>query len=165
VKDVGIWIAIALVGLSVGLAMLLGGTERQPEPAPPFTLRSLEGIDVSLDDYRGQLIILDFWATWCKPCTTTFPELHALVEAYADDSVVMLVISLDRSEKRAREYLTENGYATDKVLWGSLTQARSVKELYGVGGIPRTFLIDRDGLIRFAGYPTRLTAEKIEAWL
>ena len=164
-KDIGIWVAIALVGIAVLSGVLSGGAGSGPEIAPEFTLPNLDGIDVSLAEYRGSVVILDFWATWCKPCTKTFPELHALQEEYADRDVVLLVVSLDKSAQRARDHLIENGYATDNILWGSLEEARAVKELYGVGGIPRTFLIDRAGYIRYSGYPTRLTREEIEPWL
>ena len=156
---------IAVVALTGALALLYGNVESDPELAPAFTLQNLDGVDVSLTEYRGSVVILDFWATWCKPCTKTFPELHALQEEYADRGVVLLVISLDKSARRARDHLVENGFATDNVLWGSLEEARGVKELYGVGGIPRTFVVDRTGYIRFSGYPTRVTAELLEAWL
>ena len=164
-KDAGVWVIIAVVALTGALALLYGNVESDPELAPAFTLQNLDGVDVSLTEYRGSVVILDFWATWCKPCTKTFPELHALQEEYADRGVVLLVISLDKSARRARDHLVENGFATDNVLWGSLEEARGVKELYGVGGIPRTFVVDRTGYIRFSGYPTRVTAELLEAWL
>lgn len=164
-KDIGLWIGLALVGIVIASAVLFGGFEVEPEPAPEFALRSLDGIDVSLGEHRGSVVILDFWATWCKPCTKSFPELHAVAERYADRGVVLLVVSLDKSEARARDHLIENGFSTDNVLWGSLEEARAVKALYDVVGIPRTFVIDRDGLIRFSGYPTRVTSELIESLL
>jgi len=165
VKDVGIWVIVAVVAIAGVLVYLFGSADTGPELAPQFTLQSLDGVDVSLGEYRGSVVILDFWATWCKPCMRTFPELHALQQAYADRGVVLLVVSLDKSAQRARDHLVENGFATDNVLWGSLEEARGVKELFGVGGIPRTFVIDRAGYIRFSGYPTRVTAELLEAWL
>ena len=164
-KDVGVWIVLALAGFVVVSVVFLGGIDTGPELAPEFTLRSLDGVDVSLAEYRGSVVILDFWATWCKPCTRTFPELHALQQDYAERDVVLLVVSLDRSAQRARDHLVENGFATDNVLWGSFEEARAVKALYGVGGIPRTFLIDRAGTIRYSGYPTRLTSEVLDPWL
>ena len=164
-KDAGIWVALALVGLVVVSTVFFGGVDTAPELAAEFSLRSLDGIDVSLAEYRGSLVILDFWATWCKPCTKTFPELHRLQQDYADRGVVLLVVSLDKSAQRAIDHLGEQGYPTDNVLWGSLEEAREVKALYGVGGIPRTFLIDRAGYIRYSGYPTKLTPEVIERWL
>ena len=164
-RDSGIWILVGLFGLVAVAALLLGGADTEPRPAPDFTLQNLDGDAVSLAEYRGDVVILDFWATWCKPCTKTFPELHALQQEYADRGVALLVVSLDRNEERARDHLVENGFATDNVLWGSLEEARAVKELYGVVGIPRTFLIDRTGYIRYSGYPTRLTSEELERWL
>jgi len=156
-------VAIAVV---VGVVMyILGGADTGPELAPAFTLENLDGVEVSLGEFRGSVVILDFWATWCKPCTKTFPELHVLQQAYEDQGVVLLGISLDKSAQRARDHLVENGFATDNVLWGSLEEAREIKELFGVGGIPRTFVIDRAGYIRFSGYPTRLTSDEIEPWL
>jgi len=165
VKDVGVWILIALFAATIAGVVFFGGADTGPRLAPEFTLRSLDGVDVSLAEYRGEVVILDFWATWCKPCTKTFPELHALQQEYADRGVVLLVVSLDRSAQRARDHLVENGFPTDNVLWGSLEEARAVKELYGVGGIPRTFLIDRSGYIRYSGYPTRLSSEALDPWL
>jgi thiol-disulfide isomerase/thioredoxin len=164
-KDVGVWFVLALAGFAVVWVVFLGGIDAGPELAPQFTLRSLDGAEVSLAEYRGSVVILDFWATWCKPCTKTFPELHALQQDHADRDVVLLVVSLDRSAQRARDHLVENGFPTGNVLWGSLEEARAVKALYGVGGIPRTFLIDRAGYIRYSGYPTRLTSEKLDPWL
>jgi len=110
VKDVGIWVVLALIGLAIVSVVFLGGVDTGPEPAPQFALRSLDGADVSLAEYRGSVVILDFWATWCKPCTKTFPELHALQQDYADRSVVLLVVSLDKSAQRARDYLVANGF-------------------------------------------------------
>jgi len=165
VKSYAVWVVIALAGIAVVSAVFFADVNSGPQIAPAFTLRSLDGIDRSLEEFRGSVVILDFWATWCKPCTRTFPELHALQQSYVDRGVVLLVVSLDKSEQKARDHLIESGYATDNVLWGSLEEARAVKALYGVGGIPRTFLIDRDGYIRYSGHPTRLSAEDIEPWL
>jgi len=146
------------------VSVLFFAGEPEPEPAPNFTLVSLDGESVRLSDYRGRVVVLDFWASWCKPCTRTLPALHELLEGYADD-VALLLVSLDRTEKASRDAMDVAGYPTDNVLWGSLDEAREVKKLFGVVGIPWTFLIDRDGLIQYAGLPTGLTAEKIDAVL
>ncbi len=164
-KNVGIWIVIAFIGIGAAALALSLRVGSPPELAPNFTLRSLDDAEISLADYRGSVVILDFWATWCKPCTRTFPALHALSEEYAEQGVVLLIVSLDRSEEKARDYLLENGYATDNVLWGSRRAALAVKDLYDVFGIPRTFVIDREGYIRFSGHPTRLSPNDLEPWL
>jgi len=164
VKDLGLWLILgaALLAIAGGL---IGFGERPPELAPAFSLVSLDGEVVSLSDYLGRVVLLDFWASWCKPCRTTFPAVHALAEEYADRGVVLLVVSLDASEENSRDHLLVEGFPTHNVLWGSLEEARAVRNLYGVVGIPRTFVIDRDGLIRFDGYPRNLTGADVEPWL
>ena len=160
------WILLLIGGVLIAAVIgFLPGTQDEPRPAPGFSLVSLEGETVHLSDYAGRVVILDFWASWCQPCTRTFPALHELYEEFSDRGVDLLVVSLDRREEAARSYLTENGYPTGNVLWGSLAEARAIKELFDVGGIPRTFLIDREGIIRFSGYPLRLDAEMLEPWL
>ena len=166
VRGLASWLFFVLIVAAGSSNVLLGDVvEEDAEIAPLFTLSNLDGDDVSLAEYRGSVVILDFWASWCKPCTKTFPVLHALQLAYADRGVVLLVVSLDKSAQRAREYLIENGFATDNVLWGSLEEARAVKDLYGVGGIAHVFLIDRAGYIRYSGHPIRLTPEELERCL
>ena len=160
------WVVFLIAGLAIAAIVgFLPREEEAPRLAPAFSLVSLDGETVRLADYAGQVVILDFWASWCRPCTRTFPALHEVSEAYAERGVELLVVSLDRKEAAAFEYLTENGFPTENVLWGSLAEARAIKELYGVRGIPRTFLIDRNGLIRFSGYPLRVDAELIEPFL
>ena len=164
-KDTGILVLIGAVVVAAVIIGLLPKGEEPPRLAPDFSLVSLDGETVHLSDYRGRIVLLDFWASWCKPCTRTFPALHEVYEDFSDRGVDLLVVSLDRSEEASREYLEENGFPTENVLWGSLAEARAIKELYGVRGIPKTFLIDRDGFIRFSGYPLHLDAEALEPWL
>ena len=163
-KGICALVVVVLIGFAV-LSALAEDVETDPDLAPLFSLPNLDGDDVALVEYRGNVIILDFWATWCKICTKTFPDLHALGQAYADRGVVLLVVSLDKSAEEARDHLIENEFATDNVLWGSLEEAREVKELYGVGGIAHTIVIDRAGYILYSGHPKYLTAEMLESWL
>ncbi len=164
-RRVGIVLLLVLIGLTAASFALLGDSEAAPELAPPFTLRNLDDEEVSLEAYRGSVIILDFWATWCMPCMKIFPEIHALQQTYEDRDVVLLVISFDKSAEDSREYLVENDLPTDNVLWGSLKEAHAVKDLFDVCGIVHTIVIDREGYIRYSGHPTKLTAEAIEPWL
>ncbi len=163
-RNVGFWVGLALAAVLVA-TLVLPGPDNAPTLAPDFSLPSLDGEMVTLSGLRGSVVVIDFWASWCSPCRKSFPGLDALVSKYADQGVVLLVVSLDKTAQRARDYLTDNGYSTDNVLWGSLEAARDVKALFGVVGIPKTFLIDRIGLIEYAGHPDNLTDDDILRWL
>jgi len=165
VRSIGSWVLFALLGIAVSSVTLFGDVNEEVDLAPLFTLRSLDGDDVSLVNYRGSVVILDFWASWCGPCKKTLPELQALGEIYADCGVLLLIVSFDKSEEIACDYLIENGFATANVLWGSLDEARAVKDLFGIVSITHTFVIDRAGYIRYSGHPASLTPDEIEPWL
>ena len=163
-KNIGPLIGIAVAGILLATLLLSSG-DQEPELAPDFTLMSLDGEPVTLSELRGNVVVIDFWATWCSPCLKSFPNLHAAVNRHQDRGVVLLVVSLDKTAQRARDYLVENGYSTDNVLWESLDAAREVKDLFGVVGIPRTFIIDRDGFIQYSGHPGKLTDDDLLDWL
>jgi len=133
--------------------------------APGFTLAKLNGGKVALSDFRNRVVVLDFWATWCSPCRASMPGLEALRAHYQDKGLVVVSVSLDRSGEDARRYLERNGYEEFIGLWESLAAAKQVARLYGVFGIPRTFVIDHNGIIRYSGHPARLTNAAIEPWL
>ncbi len=137
---------------------------RVGDVAPSFTLPTLDGEPTSLADYAGRVVILDFWASWCVPCRLSMPSLEAMARDLGDD-VVLVGVSLDRTETEARSYVTAKDYTDLVPLYGSLTQARAVAGDYGVLGIPRTFVIDRDGIVRFAGHPSRLSRSLVESLL
>jgi len=121
------------------------------QAAPEFALPNLDGTTVRLADFRGQVVILDFWASWCAPCVTTAPVLEELCEHYQDGGVVLVGVTIDRRVEDARQFLEDNGHTSMIALWGSLDTAREVKALYGVVEIPHVFVIDRIGFIRFSG--------------
>jgi peroxiredoxin len=138
---------------------------RTGQRAPDFTLRSLSGESVSLSDYLGRVVILDFWASWCIPCRTSMPTLHALWREYESRGVVFLGVNLDRSGTEARSYLERNGFSDMIVLWQSLNAAQAVALMFGVSGIPHTLLVDRSGIIRFSNHPLLLTRQLLDTYL
>ena len=133
--------------------------------APDFTLPGLTSTALSLSDLRGRVVLLDFWASWCAPCRATMPSLEALAARYKDEGVVLVGVSLDRTAEDATSYLRASGSSRLVALWGSLAQAREVARVYEIVGIPHTFVIDRQGIIRFADHPARLKDTLIDAWL
>jgi thiol-disulfide isomerase/thioredoxin len=125
-------------------------------------LTSLDGDSVALSDFAGHVVIVDFWASWCVPCRSSMPGLHALWKGFRDRGVVLLGVNLDRTEAAARGFLAANGYEEMVALWDS---RQAVATLYRVSGIPHTLVVDTQGIIRFSGHPVRLTASAIEAAL
>lgn len=133
--------------------------------APAFTLEDLQNDEVSLSDFLGNVVILDFWASWCPPCRYSMPHLENLGTGYRDQGLVVLGVNLDENRQDAQTFLADNGYSNIVTVWESYAAAQAVKSLYGVSGIPHTFLIDRQGIIRYSDHPIRIRDYDIEPWL
>ena len=116
------------------------------KPAPDFQVTDLRGKELSLEKYRGQIILLDFWATWCGPCIAEMPKVKKTYEKYKDQNFQIIGISLDRSIEPLETYIEKEGLAWLQY-WD---ESRTVRNLYEVRAIPSTFLIDGDGIIRKA---------------
>lgn len=113
--------------------------------APGFTLKSDNGKNLKLGELRGQVVMINFWATWCSPCRQEIPHLNRLQERYRKAGFALLGINIDDQPRAAREMMQKLGvvfpvlFDTDK----------RVSRLYDVGAMPSTLLIDRDGRIRY----------------
>ncbi len=114
------------------------------ELAPDFTLVDLEGNQVSLSDFRGETVFINFWATWCPPCRAEMPEIEAIYQEYTDKDVVVIGVDLWESDDVVRQYIQEGGYS-----WTFVTDTTGeVTVSYKITGIPTSFFIDREGIIR-----------------
>jgi len=114
------------------------------ESAPIFTLKDLDGNEVSLSSFKGKPVFLNFWATWCPYCRKERKELDALYKAYKDKDLVIISVSQDKSENKLRSYMKNN--PADYIV---LTDTKMTSgTMYGVRGFPTTFLIDREGVIK-----------------
>lgn len=110
--------------------------------APDFTLKDLEGNEVKLSDYNGKIVILNFWAVWCKYCIEEMPDFNALnKELEKGNDAVILAVNVQEKPDTVRKYLTANNI-TLKVL---LDEDGSVAGTYGIDGYPTTFIINKDG--------------------
>lgn len=114
------------------------------QPAPNFQVMDIRGEELSLEQYRGQVVLLDFWATWCGPCIAEMPNIKQTYERYKDQKFQIIGISLDRSMAPLEAYIQGKGIAWRQYLDSS----GRISSLYGVRGIPSTFLIDGVGIVR-----------------
>jgi cytochrome c biogenesis protein CcmG/thiol:disulfide interchange protein DsbE len=144
----------AAVALILGLALTLTlAFRREPhdirtgtvgKPAPAFTLPSLaDGTPISLDQYKGKIVILNFWASWCIPCKEENPALAAVWERYRGTDVVLLGVVFQDSADAARAYTARLGNTWPSVIDDNGQVALS----YGVFGPPETYFIGADGVI------------------
>uniref|UniRef100_A0A7C4TCJ4 TlpA family protein disulfide reductase n=1 Tax=candidate division WOR-3 bacterium TaxID=2052148 RepID=A0A7C4TCJ4_UNCW3 len=104
-----------------------------------FTLKSIDGETVSLSDFKGKVVLLDFWATWCPPCRRSIPHLISLYEKYKDRGVIIIGISSEE-EGTIRNFRDENG-----ITYPLLLGTSEVFQKYKVSAIPHTVFIDKKG--------------------
>lgn len=112
--------------------------------APEFAAQTLDGKQIKLSDYRGKLVFIDFWATWCPPCVAELPNVKKAYEKYADDGLVVISISFDKKADQAKRFAARRGMKWPQV-WAEGADKSKLAELYNVGGIPATFLVGPDG--------------------
>ncbi|MCX8068586.1 MAG: redoxin domain-containing protein [Anaerolineae bacterium] len=165
------------IGLLAGTAVLLaagvamwgpghGATSRpsgRPLPgqaAPDFTLTLLDGSTLSLSGKRGQVVVLNFWASWCPPCEAETPELQAVWEEYQGKGVAFIGIAYKDEEAAVRDFLSKHSITYPI----GLDPAGQIADLYGITGVPETFVVDAEGkVVRF--YIGPVTADQLRAVL
>lgn len=124
-------------GILVSRSNLIGS------PAPGFTLKDLKGNKFTLDDFQGEVVLLNFWATWCAPCRLEMPELQKI---FADQQKELLVVGINFDEPKevVQSYVEEVG-VTFPIL---LDPGGEVQDLYRVRNYPTSFFVDSQGIIR-----------------
>ncbi|HXV84716.1 MAG TPA: TlpA disulfide reductase family protein [Candidatus Binatia bacterium] len=113
-----------------------------PSPSPDFTLPDVERGKVSLKDFRGKLLMLNFWASWCVPCREEMPAMERLYQRYKDQGFVILGVNLQDDKKSAISFVKEL-----KITFPIAFDPKGeVGLLYGAWGLPATYLIDANGI-------------------
>ena len=137
--------ALAL-SLLLTAPILRAGDDFKPAPAPAWQLKDVNGAVVSFDQFKGKVVVLDFWATWCAPCRSEIPGYVALQEKYAKAGLVLVGVSLDREGPEVvKKFMTDQ-----KINYQIVLGDEKIAEAFGgVEAIPTTFIIDRQGTIRY----------------
>jgi peroxiredoxin len=112
--------------------------------APEFTLSDINGKKVSLSDFKGKVVLLNFWGTWCGPCTAEMPSLNNLYAAFKNDGFVVLAVSIDPSERPVRSFIEAKGISFPVLMD---PDKEAYFDLYAVFALPTSFLIDRKGMV------------------
>jgi cytochrome c biogenesis protein CcmG, thiol:disulfide interchange protein DsbE len=163
-----LWTVDSRVPSAVGAPLSSSPSPREGFLAPEFTLDSLDGDKVTLSKLRGQIVVINFWATWCLPCREETPALEKSYEQYKDSGVVILGVNLtDQDSIREVESFVQEFRLTYPIL---LDRDGTVSNyLYQIKGLPTTFFVNREGIIRtvLVGGPMSETFlhSKIEALL
>ena len=113
---------------------------------PNFSATDLDGKPISLHDYRGKVVLLDFWAVWCGPCLTEIPNVKRVYDTYKDQGFDIIGVSLDTDETRLRNYLKKNNIAWRQIFSGQKWKS-PLAEQYHIRSIPAPWLIARDGTL------------------
>jgi thiol-disulfide isomerase/thioredoxin len=143
-------LAVLIAGILAGIYLRSNrpshpktGIAKQNLLAPDFVLPQLDGTPLRLSDYRGKVVLLDFWATWCDPCREETPHFIELEQEYADRGLQIIGVSMDDTSSPVREFY-EQFHVNYPLVMGD---AKTGEAYGGVLGLPIIFLLDRDGRI------------------
>jgi thiol-disulfide isomerase/thioredoxin len=141
-------IKIFILGLCISSLFLLPhcGKEKKPASglAPDFTLKTLDGQEITLSQLKGKVVLLDFWATWCGPCRESTPHLIQLYKTHEKDGFELIGMSVDKGDDR----VVRNFVHSMDIPYPIVIAPEELVKDYRVTGIPTTFLIDKEGKIR-----------------
>jgi len=135
-----------LLGTALALSVTLVTAAITPQaPAPNFTLPTATGQNLALQEQRGRVVLINFWATWCGPCKQEMPHLNRLHEKYRSAGLVLLGINIDDDPRNGIAGAAKLGLKFPVLLDAD----KRVSRLYDLSSMPSTVVIDRDGRVRY----------------
>ena len=117
---------------------------QEGRPAPDFTFPDLDARKVSLSDFRGKVVLVNIWATWCPPCRDEMPSMQKLYERFKGEHFEILAVSIDADGREAVAPFIKQMNLTFPVL---LDPKEKIRSLYGITGVPESFIVDREGIL------------------
>ena len=130
-------------------------------PAPNFKLTTLDGTSVSLSELKGKNVMINFWASWCGPCTSEMPHIQSIYDKISDEDLMVLTINYRESEDIVREYVKDSNMAVPVLLDTNGELARQ----YNVYSIPRTYFVNPEGNIYAVKFGSFETSDEILSYL
>lgn len=151
-------------GLGPGIDPLFGGYNKYQigDQMPDFSSATLHGESITLTDFHDQqVVVLDFWATWCTPCVKGMPALQELHEKYSERGVKFLAVNVGEDAETVQEFIDREGYTFEVVMDAN----NNINDAFGVGGIPQLFIVDKSGTLQFTkvGGPATPAQAKAQA--
>ncbi len=146
-KNIAYGLGILLVALMLYLGLFTNSSHTPSglapgKSAPDFKLKTLDGKQVSLSGLRGKVVLINFWASWCPPCKEEIPLFEEVYKKYRDKGFEILAISTDSSIDALKDFLKDH-----KISFTVLLDNGKVSNLYGIQGLPTSFLVDREGKV------------------
>jgi len=135
-------LALAVLAFAAGA---VGAGVTPSAGAPDFTLPSLNGPNLRLQEQRGRVVMINFWATWCGPCRVEMPHLARLYEKYRDSGFTVLAVNIDEDPHKAASLAKQLGMQFPVLL----DTEKKVSRLYDLSTMPSSVLVDRDGRVRY----------------
>lgn len=118
--------------------------KEERRPAPEFALKDADGKEHKLSDFKGKVVLLNFWATWCPPCVQELPSLNSIHERFRDRGLVVVGISVDEDKEAYQKFLQQRGVTFPT----ARDPEQTVNSRYGTTKFPESYLIDREGYVR-----------------
>ncbi len=137
-------LSIAVCGVAVTLAAHASSVKLS-EPAPDFTLKTLNGPNLRLEEYRGQVVLINFWASWCGPCRDEMPAIQNMINSLRKEGLKIAMINTAEDEDTVFSFLS--AYAPD--IRPLMDQDGQATEKWQPRGLPATYLVDPAGLVRY----------------
>jgi cytochrome c biogenesis protein CcmG, thiol:disulfide interchange protein DsbE len=155
-RNLALLAAGALLAAAGGVVPVAAGPSLVGRPAPAIRLPTADGSLLSWSDFRGQVVLVDFWASWCAPCRQSFPELNRLSAEFRARGFRVVAVNVDGQRKDADAFLAGRPRTIDVVF----DPAGVSPKAFALQGMPASFLIGRDGNIRFehVGYNDKVLA-------
>jgi peroxiredoxin len=151
-----LYAVIASTLVAVSYAQRYASKDLEGKPAPDFSLVRLDGKKVQLRDYRGKVVLLNFWATWCGPCRAEMPAFQSFHEEFPSSDFAILAVSVDRDKNLVAPFIEKAKYKYS-IFYDDLQTSKA----YKISPIPTTFIIDRQGFIAFVQIGYSRTVEKV----